>query len=69
MSRKEEVDYHAVSAVIDKHIEEEVDFSTIYTLGILGLDEISLKKGYKDYVTLVTYRCNNEVRLLAVLKG
>jgi transposase len=69
VSRKEEVDYHAVSAVIDKHIEEEVDFSTISSLGILGLDEISLKKGYKEYVTLVTYRCNNEVRLLAVLKG
>ena len=69
VSRKEDVDYHAVSAVIDKHIEEKIDFSTIHSLGIIGLDEISLKKGYKDYVTLVTYRCNGEVRLLAVLKG
>lgn len=69
VSRKEGVDYHAISDVIDKNIEKEVDFSTISSLGILGLDEISLKKGYKDYVTLVTYRTNDEVRLLAVLKG
>lgn len=69
VSRKEDVDYHAVSDVIDKHVEEEVDFSKIRALGIIGLDEISLKKGYRDYVTLVTYRIDDEVKLLAVLKG
>jgi len=69
VSRKEEIDYHAMSDVIDKHIEEEVDFNPISALGIIGLDEISLKKGYQDYVTLVTYRSSDEVRLLAVLKG
>lgn len=69
VSRKEGIDYHAMSDVIDKHIEEEVDFNPISALGIIGLDEISLKKGYQDYVTLVTYRSKDEVRLLAVLKG
>lgn len=69
VSRKEGVDYHAVSDVIDKHVEEEIDFAKISALGIIGLDEISLKKGYQDYVTLVTYRISDEVKLLAVLKG
>lgn len=69
VSRKEVVDYHALSRVIDKHIETEVDFNSITSLGIIGLDEISLKKGYQDYVTLVTYRVDSEVRLLAVLQG
>ena len=69
VSRKEDVDYHTLEGLIDKYIEEEVDFDTIDELGILGLDDISLKKGYRDFVTIVSYRCNDEVRLLAVLDG
>jgi transposase len=69
ISRKEDVDYHALEALIDKYIEEEIDFNTIDDIGILGIDDISLKKGYRDFVTIVSYRCNDEVRLLAVLDG
>jgi len=69
ISRKEDVDYHALEALIDKYIEEEVDFNTIDDIGVLGIDDISLKKGYRDFVTIVSYRCNDEVRLLAVLDG
>ena len=69
VSRKEDVDYHALEGLVDKYIEEEVDFNTIDDIGVLGLDDISLKKGYRDFVTIVSYRCNDEVRLLAVLDG
>jgi transposase len=69
IGRKEDVDYHALEALIDKYIEEEVDFNTIDDIGVLGIDDISLKKGYRDFVTIVSYRCNNEVRLLAVFDG
>lgn len=67
VSRKENVDSHALEALIDKYIEEKIDFNTIDDIGFLGMDDISLKKGYRDFVTIVSYRCNNEVRLLAVL--
>jgi len=69
VSRKEEIDYHAVEALINRYIETEVDFSQIKNLGVLGLDEISLKKGYKDFVTLVTYRVDDKVQVLGVVKG
>jgi len=69
VSRKEDVDYHALEGLVDKYIEEEVDFNTIDDIGVLGLDGISLKKGYRDFVTIMSYRCNDEVRLLAVLDG
>jgi transposase len=37
---------------------------------ILGLDEIALKKGHRDYVTLVTGRLRNgEIMILGVLSG
>ena len=36
---------------------------------MLGLDEISLKKGYQDYVTLITSKTKDGVKILGVLKG
>ncbi len=69
VSRKEGIDYHAVEALLNRYIETEVDFSQITILGVLGLDEISLKKGYKDFVTLVTYRVDEKVNVLGVVKG
>jgi len=69
VSRKENVDYHTINNLINHYIESDVDFSQIKAIGILGLDEISLKKGYQDFVTLITYRVNNQVLLLGVVKG
>lgn len=69
VSRKEEVDYQAVANLIDRYIESEIDWSKIVALGVLGIDEISIKKGYQDYVTLVTYRINDKVHILGVVPG
>ena len=69
VSRKSGVDYHTVAHLIDRYIETEVDFSAIQSLGVLGLDEISMKKGYRDFVTLITYRIDDQVNILGVVKG
>lgn len=69
VSRKEGIDYHAVEALINRYVETEIDFSQIKSLCVLGLDEISLKKGYRDFVTLVTYRVDEKVNVLGVVKG
>jgi len=69
VSRKESVDYHAVDNLIDRYIEMEADFSKIKELGILGLDEISMKKGYRDFVSLITYRLDDKVHILGVVEG
>ena len=69
VSRKGNIDYHAVYNLIDRYIESDIDFSQITALGILGLDEISMKKGCRDFVTPITYRINNQVHILGVLEG
>src|SRR4029079_8922976 len=69
VSRKEQVDYHTVDHLIRSYIETNIDFSKIKALGILGLDEISLKKGYRDFVTLVTYRVDEQAHILGVVDG
>lgn len=66
---REDLEYHSIEGLIDKHIEQEVDFNQIVSIGVLWIDEISLKKGHRDFVTLVTYRAADEVNVLAVLKG
>ena len=68
VSMKEGVGYGAVEGIINRHIDTEVDWSKIVVLDIIGLDEISLKKGHKDFVVIVTGRVGNETRILAVLK-
>ena len=65
---KEGVSYDSVRGVIDRNIEKEVDWKTIPRLDVLGVDEISLKKGHKDFVVIVTARTDEEIRILGVLK-
>ena len=69
VSTKEDLGYKTVEAIIDRYISTEVEWSKITEIGLLGLDEISLKKGYKDYVTLVTSKTATDLKILAVIKG
>jgi transposase len=69
VSIKEDLGYQAIQAIVDRQIEAEVNWKLIKELGLLGIDEISLKKGHSDYVTLVTSRVHEETRIVAVLAG
>ena len=68
VSSKEGIGVDAVKGIINRHIENEIDWDILNRLEQLGIDEISLKKGHKDFVTIVTSRANGVVTLLAVLK-
>ena len=69
VSRKEEIDEEAIQRILDKQVETDTNFDLLSVLGILGIDEISLRKGRKRYVTVITYRHNDQVRILKVLEG
>jgi transposase len=68
VSIKEEVGYEAIMGIIDRYISTEVNWKAIPRLYVIGIDEIALKKGQKDFVTIVTMRVGHETRILAVLK-
>jgi len=69
VSIKQEIGYDAVEGIIDRYIDSEVNWKEIKKLKLLGLDEISLKKGHRDFVTIVTGRsANGELIILAVLQ-
>ena len=66
---KESVTEEAVLGVVNRRIASKVNWNNIKTLGVIGIDEISLKNGYKDFVTIITSRVNDKITLLAVLNG
>lgn len=68
VSIKERIAYDAVLGTLERRIETEVDWSQWDELNVLGMDEIALKKGQRDYVTIVTARLQGErIVLLGVL--
>ena len=70
VSAKESIGYGAIEGILERHINSEVDWEEIKSLNVIGVDEISMRKGHKDFATLVTTRDEAEgIRILAVLKG
>lgn len=68
VSRKEGLGEGVVSRLLDAYVSSEIDWKMVEAIGQLGIDEISIKKGHKDFVTIITARLHGDIRLLAVLK-
>ena len=70
VSVKEGLSYGSVVGALERRIESSIDWTGMADIEILGLDEIALKKGRRDYVTLVTGRLRDgEIVILGVLPG
>jgi len=68
VSIKEDLGYKAVEGIVDRWIKREVKWAEVKRVKLLGLDEIALKKGHRDFVVIVTGRAaSGEVKVLAVL--
>ncbi len=68
VSLKQGISEEAVEGIIDRHIKPSVDWEIFEELGKLGLDEIALKRGHKDFVVIVTTQWEDGgVVILAVL--
>jgi transposase len=65
---KEKVSYELVSGVVDRNIDKSVAWESIIKLDVIGVDEISLKKGHQDFVAIVTGRSDDKIQVLGVLK-
>lgn len=68
VAAKENLPYDKVLGVLERRIAEEVNWETYTTLGVIGLDEIALKKGHRDFVVIVSARLSEtRLAILAVL--
>jgi transposase len=68
VSRKEDVGYDAVEGAIKRCIRAAVNWDEFDELGIIGIDEIALTKGRRNFVALITtQQADGHVAVLAVL--
>ena len=70
VSIKEQMSYDEVLGVMERRVVSAVNWSQYTRIYRLGLDEIALKKGHRDFLTIVTGRLENDrIVLLGVLPG
>jgi len=68
VSIKESLGYEAVMGIINRRVSTSVNWKEVKRIDVIGIDEISLKKGHKDFVTIVSARIGDKIIVLAVLK-
>ncbi len=70
VSIKERMSYDEVLGVMERRVRSAVNWTQYTRIYRLGLDEIALKKGHRDFVSIVTGRLENDrIVLLGVLSG
>ena len=69
VSQQENIGYDVIEGIIDRNIATDIDWDTIKTIDVIGVDEISIKKGHKDFVVIVTALIDGKLHILTVLKN
>jgi len=68
VTEKEDVSYAALLGVLDRWIATTVDWEALPPCPTLGIDEIALLKGHRDFVAVITARdVAGELHVVAVL--
>lgn len=68
VSHKEDVGYDAVEGAIERCIDVTVNWNEFDELSVIGIDEIAMTKGRKNYVALITtQQADGHVAIMAVL--
>lgn len=53
-ARKLSVSEETIEGILDRYIDTEVNWEQYAYLGLIGIDEVALKKGHRDYVAIIT---------------
>jgi transposase len=69
ISKQENITYKKIVSIINKKIPNEVDWSKIKEIEYLGIDEIALKKGHKDFVVIISTKIKSKAVVLGILKN
>lgn len=70
VSQKEQVGYDAVVGALSRRIRTSVDWTQYDELKVMGIDEVALKKGHKNYAAVIsTQQADGQVSVLTVLPG
>lgn len=68
VSLKEQVGYDAVVGALNRQIETEINWQEVDALGTVGIDEIAMSKGRKNFSAIITARqSDGTILILGVL--
>ena len=71
VAKKESIGYTQLTGAINNAINKQVDWQLYSSLKIIGIDEFALKKGYNDYITVVSTKSepSGQVSVIGVISG
>lgn len=70
VSAKEKIGYGAIEGILGRYIKLDINWKEIKELNVIGIDEIALRKGHQNFVTLISAQDrNNGVQILGILEG
>jgi transposase len=67
VSIKHDIGQGAIEGILDRRVQAKVDFDKIKSLEIVGIDEIALKKGHRDFVTIISAYVAGKLIVLGIL--
>jgi len=69
VSRKEGITKEQVKGIMDRYLDTQVDWEQIKPIRVLGIDEISLRKGHQSFIVVISSLVEGKQQLIALLKG
>jgi transposase len=69
VSQKEDLTEEQVKGIINRYIDNKVNWNKVNSLDVLGIDEISLKKGHQAFIVVISSLYQGKKQILALLKG
>jgi transposase len=68
VTHKEDVSYDALLGILDRWIATTIDWDSLPPFATLGIDEIALLKGHRDFVAVISAQsADGQLHVLAVL--
>ena len=66
---KEDLCADTIKNILDQHIAQGVNWKSFEKIGLIGVDEISIKKGFNNYLTIISSRNQDKTRILGIAQG
>ena len=68
VSKKTKIGYKTITGVLDRQVSKKVDWSKYTDLNVIGIDEISDRKGHQDYLAIISTKSKSgKLSVIAVL--
>jgi transposase len=70
VSKKERISYSTIATVLNYRVGENVNWNDIKDIHTIGIDEISNRKGHKDFIAIISAKDKyDNLKILAVLSN